>query len=101
MEQEWHWHFAPICAEGYAFKGADKCYYARATPNLIVDLVYTHEGEQVYVTGFRGEGFNLHALKAILEPLKQQGVLWARWEHNGNQMKCDILTGKITRDTDG
>ncbi len=95
---EWHWHFAPIAVEGYGFKDQSKCYYARDTPDLVLDIVYTHEGEQCYISGLRGKGWGQQSSGVLRELLKKQGVRWARWEHKGQQMKWNILTGKITRD---
>ena len=82
-------HAAPLVEQLYCF--GDSCSYdQRDEPICIMDAIYTHEGERVYLSGLRGR-FNKDAWRAVRRHVAMQGAVQAEYEHGGKQKIVDLL----------
>lgn len=82
-------HAAPLVEQLYVF--GDSCSYdQRDKPLCIIDAIYTHEGERVYISGLRGS-FNRAVYRVVVKHVARQGAVQLEYEHKGKHYIVDLL----------
>lgn len=76
-------HVSPLVEEVYVFSPG--CSYdQRSEPLCVMDAIYTHEGERVYISGLRGK-FNREIAREVIQLMARKGVVQIEFEHRGRQ----------------